>query len=112
MAFFPVPEVIDPQVQDFLNMEKDYLTSGWTIGKIAISMLVPISMTLLGMAFWKRSVRTGLIIIILIAVTKTIWSIVEGGQSGQAVIAPAVVGLSISVFVIYFAVKRKKATKV
>lgn len=112
MAFFPVPEVIDPQVQDFLNIEKDYLTSGWTIGKVAITMLVPISMTLLGMAFWKRSLKTGLIIIVLIAVTKTVWSVVEGGQSGQSVIAPAVIGLIISIFVIYYAAKRIKANKV
>ena len=111
MAFFPVPEVIDPQVKNFLNMEKAYLTSGWTIGKIAITMLVPISMTLLGMAFWKRSLKTGLIIIIMIAVTKTLWSLVEGGQSGQSVIAPAVVGLIISIIVIYYAAKRKKRTK-
>lgn len=112
MAFFPVPEVIDPQVQEFLAMEKEYLTTGWTLGKIAFSMLVPISMTLLGMAFWKRSVKVGLIIIVLIAITKTLWSVIEGGESGQTVIIPAIIGLSISVFVILYAMKRKRKVKV
>lgn len=108
MLWFPVPASVHPQVQDFLVMEKAYLTTGWSLGKITFSLLVPLSMYLLGLAFWKRNVKYGIGIIVTIAVAKTLWSVIEGGKSGQAVIMPAVIGLIISIGAITYSMKRAK----
>lgn len=50
----------------------------------------------------------GLGIIVLIAVMKTLWSVVEGGQAGTSVVIPAAIGLLICVAVIIFVARGKK----
>jgi len=106
MLWFPEPAVVNDKVKEFLLMEKNYLITNWTISKVFISLLVPISLGLLARAFWKRSIKSGISILVLIAVAKTLWSIVEGGKSGQAVIVPALIGLAICIIVIYYGYKR------
>ncbi len=106
MFWFPEPSIVNDKVKEFLIMEKSYLTTNWTVSKALISLLVPLTLSLLARAFWKRSIRTGIIIIVIIAVAKTFWSIVEGGTSGQAVMIPATIGLVICIIVIYYGYKR------
>ena len=111
MFWFPHPELVDAKVQGFLQMEKEYLTQNWTLSKIFISSLVPLSMAGLAYAFWKHSTKAGIILVIAIAVFKTIWSIVEGGETGTAVIIPALLGLVICMVFIYYGLKRIKKLK-
>lgn len=107
MFWFPEPTVVNEQIQGFLEMEKEYLTTGWTVGKAVFSLVVPISMYLLCLAFWKRSLKIGVGIIVAIAIAKTLWSVIEGGEAGQSVIIPAVIGLVICVGIIYYVINRQ-----
>jgi hypothetical protein len=111
MFWFPKPEVVDPQVSAFLQMEVDYLTGDWGVAKILMAFLVPISLTLLGAAFWKRNLLLGLSLIALVAVGKMIWSVVFGGESGTSSFAPAIIGLLICAVLIYFGFKRSERNK-
>jgi len=106
MFWFPEPEVVSPETAQFLQMEIDYLTSAWNPAKILITLLVPISLIILGAAFWKRNLLIGLSVIVLIAVGKVTWSVVFGGESGTSLIAPASLGLIICVVLIYFGLRR------
>lgn len=108
MFWFPEPAVVNEQVKGFLEIEKAYLTTNWTFGKIALSALVPISMSMLALAFWKRNLKFGIGIIVAIAVIKSAWSIVEGGEAGQSVLMPAVVGLVICIVLVYYFIRRSK----
>lgn len=108
MAWFPKPETISQDVLDFLSMEIDYLTSTWTAGKILISLTVPLMFALLGLAFWKRSFIYGGFVLIASAVGKSIWGLVEGGQSGTALLPPAAFGLVASLALIYFGYRKKQ----
>lgn len=111
MFWFPEPAVVNEQVKGFLEIEKEYLTTNWTFGKIALSTLVPISMSMLALAFWKRSLKFGIGIIVAIAVMKSVWSVVEGGEAGQSVLIPAIVGLVICIVLVYYFIRRSKCQK-
>lgn len=106
MFWFPKPAVVNEQVKQFLEMEKEYLSGGWGMTKILISLLVPVSLTVLAAAFWKRNLWFGLSVMALIAVAKMIWSIAYGGEAGRSVLLPAVVGLVVCTGLIYLGYKR------
>lgn len=95
MFWFPAPAEPDPKVLSFLAAERGYLTSGWTLGKVALSALVPLTMTALAVAFWRRSLGWGLAVMTFIAAAKIAWSVAYD-DGGVAVVAPAVVGLAIT----------------
>ncbi|MBN1430408.1 MAG: hypothetical protein JXB07_18710 [Anaerolineae bacterium] len=106
MFWFPTPDNPDPRVIAFLATEKEFLTGPWTTGKWVQTLLVPLSLILLGMAFWKRSLWYGLGIVNFIAVTKQLWSILYGGESGWAVLPPMLIGLIICNAAIILGVNR------
>ena len=96
MFWFPAPERPDPEAIEFLAMEKTYLTGEWTLSKVLLSLLVPISLAALALAFWKRSVIYGLMVIDAMVLSKVAWSFYFGGVAGGLTIAaPALVGLVI-----------------
>ncbi|HSL47197.1 MAG TPA: hypothetical protein VK897_27405 [Anaerolineales bacterium] len=105
MFWFPAPAVADPMVEQFLAAELEYLTGTWTVQKILMSLVVPAFFILLGLAFWKRSWWWGVAVINLAALGKVAWSVAEGGQSGWAVLIPALIGLIICNLAVYFGVK-------
>lgn len=111
MFWFPEPKITNQTVEEFLIMEKEYLTTNWNLTKILISCLIPISLGSLIIAIWKRSIKVALLIIAFIAIAKTLWSIMEGGKSGTAVIIPAIVGLVLCVVFIYYGFKRFEKRK-
>lgn len=116
MFWFNAPEISTPEVKEFLAMEMEYLTGNWTASKIALTLMIPLSLTLLAGAFWKRSLKAGLMVVVLMAAGKIIWSIVEGGQSGLSVLIPAITGLAVCMGAIYagftwFERKRRGAKK-
>jgi len=81
MFWFPKPAVVGEQVKQFLDMEKEWLTGDWGAAKILMALLVPIFLTALGMAFWKRSLFMGISVLALIAVAKMTWSVIYGGEA-------------------------------
>ena len=105
MFWFPAPANADPAVEQFLAAELEYLTGAWTIQKILISLVVPAFFILLGLAFWKRSWWWGVAVINLAALGKVAWSVAEGGQSGWAVLVPAVIGMVVCDLAVYLGVK-------
>jgi hypothetical protein len=98
MFWFPAPETVDPAVEQFLQAERDYLLGTWGFYFLAL-------------AFWKRSWWWGAAVINLAAFGKIAWSVAEGGESGWAILVPAMIGLLICNAAVYFGVKfanRKK----
>jgi hypothetical protein len=95
MFWFPKHTIVDPQVEEFLEMEIDYLFGEWNLIKIALSLLVPITMFALAYAFWKHSWKYGILVINLIAIFKVLWSLYAGDGSGVSLVLPAFVGLII-----------------
>lgn len=101
MFWFPAPNAVNDQVNGFLLMEKAYLTGVWGWAKVLITLLVPASLTVLGMAFWKRSLWLGISILVFIAAAKLLWSIAFGGAAGRSVVIPAILGLIVCIVTIY-----------
>ncbi len=102
MFWFPEPEQPDPEALELLAAEKEYLTGDWTLVKVVMSLLVPASLAALAFAFWKRSLFYGLAIVNAIMLIKTTWSFYYGGDSGWALLPPALVGLVICDAVILY----------
>ncbi len=111
MFWFPKPETSNEMVNQFLEMEMEYLSGEWGIVKILITLLIPISFTALGVALWKRSLWFGLSVVIFMAVGKMIWSVTSGGESGKSIFVPAIIGLMICVGIIYLGFKKLEKKK-
>jgi len=111
MFWFPAPANVNPTVAQFLEIEREYILGPLTAPKVLLWLAVPAFFVLLAVAFWKRSWWWGLAIINLAALGKVTWSVFEGGESGWAVLIPAVIGLLVCDAAVYFCVKyanRKK----
>jgi hypothetical protein len=105
MAWFPAPEVPDPLVLQFLAAEKEWLTGPWPLEKWLLSLTVPGFFVFLALAFWKRSWWYGVALINAAALGKVLWSVVYGGESGWAVLPPALVGLLLCNAAVFFGVR-------
>jgi hypothetical protein len=93
--WFPAPAVPDPQVLEFLDFERDWLTGNWDGQQILMSLLSPLSLGAFCLAFWKRSVVWGLVILNVMAVGKLLWGVVAGDGTGWAMTAPGLAGMVI-----------------
>lgn len=108
MFWFPTPETVSEQVEEFLKFEKEYLLYNWNIQKIMLSLLIPISLGTLALAFWKKSFLLGLAIMFFMATAKVLWSVINAGDSGFSILIPAVVGLAICSFFLLYSYKKLK----
>jgi hypothetical protein len=108
MFWFPKPESVNDQVIQFLKFEKEYLLGEWKAEKIATLSTVPISFILLALAFWKRSIKAGVIVLFFIALSKIIWSITEAGEAGRSILIPAIGGLAICAGIILLIFRKRK----
>ncbi len=106
MFWFPKPAVVSDQVTVFLQFEKEYLYGEWGIKKTIMALTIPLSFLALGLSFWKRSLLMGLGVVILMSTGKIIWSIQNGGESGQSILIPAVIGLLICCGLIYYGFRK------
>ena len=105
MFWFPAPERVDPRAAEFLAGE--YLTSGWLLWKVLLALLVPISFAALAVAFWKRSLVWGLVVINAMVLVKIVWSFYFGDESGGLTLLPsALAGLAVCDAVILYVVRR------
>ena len=106
MFWFPAPEQVDPAVEEFLRFEKEWLTGEWTTEKTVSALAVPLILGVLCLAFWRRSLLWGLLIINAIAVTKLAWGVLDGGGTGWAMLGPALTGLVICDAAVLYAARR------
>jgi len=111
MFWFPRPESVSPLVVEFLEMEKEYLMGNWDFAKILITLMVPVSLTALAAAFWKRNLFFGMAVMVFIALAKISWSVVFGGESGASIMVPAMVGLLVCVVLVYVGFRRMESKK-
>jgi hypothetical protein len=105
MFWFPVPATVDPAVAQFLDAEMEFILGPLTAQKIFFWFMVPLFFALLALSFWKRSWWWGVAVINLAALGKIIWSVVAGGESGWAVLIPAVIGMIVCDLAVYFGVR-------
>lgn len=112
MFWFPTPAVPDPRAVEFLAMEREYLTGPWTWWKTGLTLLVPLSLGGLALAFWQRSLRWGLVVINAMALGKITWSFAFGDiGGGLAVALPALVGLVVCNAVILLAAQWRRGRR-
>jgi hypothetical protein len=93
MAWFPAPAEPDPKVLEFLAFEQDWLTGGWTVGKSVLTLLVPLALGAYCVAFWRRSLGWGLVVLNVMAIGKLGWGVLAGSGTGWAMTVPALAGL-------------------
>lgn len=111
MFWFPAPSETDTRVAEFLAMEQQYVTGGWTWTKTAMTLLIPVWFVLLAGAFWRRSWVFGIFVINIGAALKVLWSFYFGGDSAWSIILPVVIGAVIcNGALVYVLRRRKKAT--
>ncbi len=109
MFWFPAPARSDPMTLEFLAVEREYLTGDWTLAKVLLALLVPISFAALGLVFWKRSIVYGLVLINAIVLVKLGWSFYFGDESGGLTLLPsALAGLAVCDAVILYVVRRMR----
>jgi hypothetical protein len=109
--WFPAPAVPDPQIVEFLDFERDWLTGNWDGQQILMSLLSPLSLGAFCLAFWKRSVAWGLVILNVMAVGKLLWGIVAGDGTGWAMTAPGLAGMVIGDIVFLWVLRRMRARR-
>ncbi len=105
MFWFPAPQAADPMVTQFLEAERQFILGPITAQKIFFWLTVPAFFLLLAIAFWKRSWGWGVVVINVAALGKVVWSVFEGGQSGWAVLVPALIGMLVCDVAVYFGVQ-------
>ncbi len=102
-VWFPKPDIVNPMVQNFLQVEKEWLLGPWTYLKVFETMLIVIGLFSLGAAFWYRSIKIGLLVLGLVTIAKIAWSVFHGKGSSPVLIVFAVFTLLVSSAVIYIA---------
>jgi hypothetical protein len=109
MFWFPAPENPDPRTLEFLAMEREYLAGEWTAAKILLGLLVPVSLAALALAFWKRSVVYGLVLINAMVLVKLAWSFFYGDASGGLTLLPSqLLGLAILNAAVLYVLRRMR----
>ncbi len=109
MFWFPAPERSDPMTLEFLAVEREYLTGDWTLAKVLLALLVPVSFAALAVAFWRRSLVWGLAVINAMVLVKLVWSFYFGDTSGGLTLQPsALAGLAVCDAVILYVVHRMR----
>ena len=107
MMWFPEPTSHSEQAQTFLKMEMDYLSANWTFLKIIMTATIPLVFILLGIAFWRRKVFWGFIVLMVSILMKMLWSVVEGGESGYVLFPAAIIGIIVPGILIYVGKKKE-----
>src|SRR3712207_4155224 len=109
MFWFPAPERANPGAAEFLAMEREYLTGEWSLWKVLLALLMPLSFAALAVAFWRRSLVWGLAVINAMVLVKVAWSFYFGDTSGGLTLLPsAIVGLAVCDAVILYLVRRMR----
>lgn len=111
MFWFPAPSSVDASVVEFLNFEKNYLTSGWSVDKVVVLIAVVSFFAGLIYATWHRNWKVLIVVIAGSAALKVAHSVLFSGESGLSIIKPAVLGVVICVGAVIVWVRQKKREK-
>src|ERR671916_1916329 len=107
MFWFPVPENPSSAVNEMLASEREYLTTDWTLWKVSIALLVPLTFVALGLAFWKRSLVWGLAVVNAAILFKIAWTFLFSTEAGAMSHLPAaVVGIVVCDALILYVMRR------
>jgi hypothetical protein len=110
MFWFPVPENSSSAVNEMLASEREYLTTDWTLWKVSIALLVPLTFAALGLAFWKRSLVWGLAVVNAAILFKIAWTFLFSTEAGAMSHLPAaVLGLALCDALILYVMRRIRA---
>jgi hypothetical protein len=110
MFWFPTPEHTSPAVNEMLGTEEAYLTANWTLWKVFIALLVPLTFAALGLAFWRRSLVWGLAVVNAAILFKIAWTFLFSTQAGALSHLPAaVLGLVVCDALILYIIRRMRA---
>jgi hypothetical protein len=110
MFWFPVPENPSAAVNEMLASEREYLTTDWTLWKVSVALLVPLTFAALGLAFWKRSLLWGLAVVNAAILFKIGWTFLFSTEAGAMSHLPAaVLGLALCDALILFFIRRMRA---
>jgi uncharacterized membrane protein len=110
MFWFPAPEHTSPAVNEMLKSEEAYLTANWTLWKVFIALLVPLTFAALGLAFWKRSLVWGLAVVNVAIFFKIAWTFLFSTGAGALSHLPAaVLGLAVCDALILYVIRRMRA---
>ncbi len=94
MAWFPAPAEPSARAVAILATERDYLLAPWGAAKLAVALLVPISFAALALAFWRRSLAWGAVVLNAMPLAKIAWTFVVFPQEDAAYhLVPALAGL-------------------
>jgi hypothetical protein len=108
MFWFPVPATPDPQAIAFLAAEREYVTGPITLGKLALTALVPIWFVALVSAFRRRSWVGGAAVIAGGTLLKMVWSFKIAGDSAWAVVPPVTLGMMVCTAVLLLAYRKRE----
>mgnify|MGYP003296234109 CR=1 FL=1 len=110
MFWFPAPEHTSPAVNEMLASEREYLTANWTLWKILIALLAPLTFAALGLAFWKRSLVWGLAVVNAAVLFKIGWTFLFSTEAGAMSHLPAaLLGLVVCNALILYVMRRMRA---
>ena len=110
MFWFPAPEHASPAVNEMLKAEEAYLTADWTLWKVLIALLIPLTFAALGLAFWRRSLAWGLAVVNAAILFKIAWTFLFSTEAGAMSPLPAaVLGLVVCDALILFVMRRIRA---
>ena len=110
MFWFPVPENSSSAVNEMLASEREYLTANWTLWKILIALLAPLTFAALGLAFWKRSLVWGLAVVNAAVLFKIGWTFLFSTEAGAMSHLPAaLLGLVVCYALILYVMRRMRA---
>jgi len=110
MFWFPVPAESSAAVKEMLGAEREYLTANWTFWKVLIALLVPATFAALALAFWKRSLLYGLVVINAAILFKVGWTFLFSTGAGAMTHLPAaLLGLVVCDALILYVMRRLRA---
>ena len=107
MFWFPEPAKVDENVVEFLEFEKDYLTTGWAADKAFVVVAVILFFTFLIYTTWNRKWKWLLFVIVISALLKVIHSVIFSGNSGLSIVKPAILGVVICASAILLLIKKR-----
>jgi hypothetical protein len=108
MFWFPAPATQDSQAAAFLAAERQYITGPVTLGKLVVTMLVPIWFVALAWAFRRRAWMSGAAIVIAGTLLKVAWSFNLAGESAWAIVPPATLGTMLCTGVLLVAYRNRE----
>ena len=106
MFWFPAPTSPDPTATTFLAVERQWITDPLTMGKVVLTVLIPIWFIALAAAFRRRMWLAAALVIASGTALKVAWSFHVGGASAWIIVPPVALGNAIVAAVLIVAHRR------